>query len=410
MIKQTNKLIFAFIFVCLWLIPQSASAQGGGLGIIPSQIEGEETRSWFVYTMNKGDIREDSVVINNHATKSKTIIVESLDALTTLDGSYSLVNSISDNQDIGNWVELEQDTITLPAGSSVEVKFKVTVPNDASVGEHNSGITIYEKPSGLANSGFNIETRVAARMYITVPGKIERNVEFGEVSYKIEDGQLIFNIQAINKSNVKLEPALDIYVSGLFGSRGQEENQNGVFLAGSAIDITKTWDRPAPKFGWYRVKIILHTWEMEQALPDGTVSKIPNLDFTYSFNFWVGSLYIIWLLLILILSWIAYRGVVYFGDRSKYVLEIEIYTVKKGDTIMHISEKTGVFPKALVQLNQLKWPYVINSKDKLLIPRGRLSTSKLYQKQISDPMPSFWVYLLSIRMSLYHPSINQSDK
>jgi len=409
MSKTANKLIFILILICLWLVPQSALAQGGGLGIMPSQIEGGETRSWFVYTMNKGESREDSITINNHSDKSKTVVIEFLDAISTTDGSYSLVESRSKNQDIGKWVDLEESTFVLSAGSSREIKFTVTVPNDASVGEHNGGIVVYEKPK-INNSDIKIITRVAARMYITVPGKIERNIEFEEVDYEIQDGQLIFNIKAQNDSNVKLEPALSITLSGLLSSRTQEENNNGVFLAGKEMDITETWDRPAPRFGFYRVKLILSTWTMEQTMPDGTVSKIPNLDFTYSFNFWVGSLYMVWLLLILILFWITYRVVVYLGDRSKYILDTEVYVVKKGDTIMHISERTGVFPRVLVKLNQLRWPYVINAKDKLLVPRGRLSAGKLYQKRISDPMPSFWIYLLSWRISLYHPSAGKSDK
>lgn len=405
--KQLVGLIIGFGLIFVGITPTLA----GGLGIVPSQVEGvgEEDRSWFVYTLNKGEVKTDSVMINNHADISKIIIVESLDAITTNDGSYSLVNSISENQDVGDWVQLEQIEVTLPANSSAEVGFTVTVPNNASVGEHNGGITIYEKPK-TTTSDIKIVTRVAARMYITVPGKIERNIEFEEVGYEIKDGQLIFNIKAKNDSNVKLEPALDITLNALFGSRTQSKDKAGTFLPNRDMEITEVWDRPAPKLGFYRTKIVLHTWTMEQTMPDGTTSTIPNLDFTYRLSFWVGGGYLLWILLILILLWVIYRTIVYFGDRSKYILETEIYIAKKGDTIMHISERTGIFPQVLVKLNQLKWPHMINPKDKILISRGRLSAGKLINKRISDPMPSFWRYLISISMSLYHPSPNELDK
>ena len=376
---------------------------------MPSQIEGEQGRSRFIYVLNRGESKQDSVIVTNHAGETKTIAIEALDAITTSDGSYSVVDSVEKNQDVGNWIQLEATTIVLPAGASREVGFTITVPETAGVGEHSGGIAVYARDAA-SKSGITLKTRVATRMYITVPGKIERNIIFEEVTHKIEDNQLIFNIRAKNDSNVKLEPALDITLSALLGSRTQQEDENGVFLPGWDMEITKIWDKPAPKFGFYRVKVVLHTWTMEQTLPDGTTSTIPNLDFTYKFSFWVGGGYLLWTLIILMLLWIIYRTFVYFGDKSKYILEVETYTVKKGDTIMHISERTGIFPRVLVKLNQLKWPYVINAGDKLLIPRGRMSAGKLHQKKISNPMPSFWRYLISAKMSIYHPFPDKSDK
>ena len=67
MIQKTNKLILLFI-LAVFCVPQLALAQGGGSGMMVPQIEGEEARGRFEYVLSKGESKQDSIIINNHAS------------------------------------------------------------------------------------------------------------------------------------------------------------------------------------------------------------------------------------------------------------------------------------------------------------------------------------------------------
>jgi len=399
------------LFIALslgYFVAGALPANAASLGISPQQIDGEGSRSWFVSTLNRGESKHDVVSISNDTESALEVFLEALDGVSTNNGGYSLVSSVSENQDLGTWINLERASVVIAPLASVKVGFTINVPSTASAGEHRGGIAVYAKnDSTQLNDDTRNQTHVAARIYVTVPGEITRDIVFEEATHRIEDGRLFFDIKAQNKSNIILEPALDISMRNLFFSTTQSEDTTGTFLAGSDMVIEKEWTKRAPRFGYYSVNLVLHTWTVKQTLPDGTVSILPDQTFEYSFGFWVGSTWLIWALLMLLLGWLGYRAWAYLGDRSKYLMEHTTYIVKKGDTVVRIAEERGTKVKQIVRLNALPWPHTINAKDKLLVPRGRLSADGLQQKRMSDPMPSFWVYLISIKISLYHPSVEK---
>jgi len=399
MIRSVLVAGLALALICL--SHPAALAQGGGIGIIPKQPEDGEARSWFIYTLNAGESVSDTVTINNHSDQKKFIQIEALDGLTTLSGNYSLVENADANQDLGTWVKLDASRIYVAPHSSQEVDFIVTVPEHASVGEHAGGVVIYE--INPLTSGVNIKARVGARMYVMVPGKVARNITFEDVSYSIKDNKLIFYIKAKNDSNVKLEPALDIILSGLFGRITQTEQDAGTYLAGRSIELTREWDRGAPHFGYYRVQFVFNTLSVEQVLADGTKTTLPSETFTHTISIWVGTVYLWWMLGILVLAWLIYRMSTYINDLRKYRTRIEVYTVGAHENLNKISEKTGIMVSVIIKFNHLKWPHRTKKGEQLLIPRGRLASHEVREKQLVERLPDFTKYLLSFRHTHYHP-------
>jgi hypothetical protein len=388
----------------VWLFASPIAVQAaGGLGIIPKSTEAEPNRSWFVYTMGPGDFKEDIVVVNNHSDKSMIVGIEAYDAQNTSNGSFTLVTDTKDNQDVGTWVTPSTDTITIPGGESKEVSFKITIPSNASVGQHSGAIAVYQKSSQSGGTGLKVV--VGARIYITVPGTVNRKVTFDQVSHEFKDGKLVFHIKTTNHSNINLEPSLDIKLRGLFRTYIQTEDNNGTYLPGRTITISPVWNRRAPTLGYYRVTLVMNTWSATEVSPDGSTKELPNLTFRYSYGFWLGGPYFALMALILLLGWIGFRLVIWWRDRKKFRTQTEVYVVKKDETVMHISEKTGIFPQAIVKFNRLAWPYALNAGDRLMIPTNLLTPNQLYHKYQTESMPSVWRYLVSFRASLYHPSL-----
>jgi len=400
---MTKKFHYSLIALIALLIGLGWYSPARALGIIPKPLPNEPPRSWFVYTLRPSETQVDTIVVSNSSDKPVTAVIEPLDATNTSEGGFSLVADSTDNQDLGKWITLEKTEIQLPAGRSAEVSFKLAVPSDASPGQHSAGIAVYEKAT--QSGGIGLRIRVGARVYVTVPGKVTRKIAIQKASYVIKDGKLTFAIQAKNESNVNLEPALDIDMQGLFRKLHQVENELGTYLPNSAMKLTATWKRSAPKLGYYRVKLTLHTWSVDEIAVDGSKKTLPDITFSYSFGFWVGGKYIIWLAGLLLLLWLGYRLTSWLRDRIKFRTKVEAHTVQKGETIMHLSERTGVFPQAIVKFNRLVWPYAVNAGDRLMVPTRPLTVDEFYAKLEREQMPAIWWYLISPRPSLYHPRI-----
>ena len=394
-------LVAGLALILVWLSHPVALAQGGGIGVMPKQDEGEETRSWFLYTLSAGESISDTIVVTNHSSEKKFIQIEALDGLTTLSGNYSLVEDAGANQDLGTWVKLDASRIYVNPNTSQEVDFTVAVPEGASVGEHSGGIVIYE--INPQTSGVNIKTRVGARMYVMVPGEVVRKITFEDVDYSLADGRLSFHIKAKNDSNVKLAPKLDIIVSSFLGRRVQSEEQKGMYIAGAQMEMEREWQGRAPRFGYYKVRLVLHTGSTEQTLADGTTSTLPDETFEYTLSFWVGANYLWWVLLGLIVAWLLFRGAVYISDLRKYRTRFEVYEAGARESLDKISERFGIMPAVIIKFNGLRWPHRTKKGEKLLIPKGFLTRSELKNK--ADVMPPVWKYLVTYQLSLYHPRI-----
>lgn len=394
-------------FSLLWAQASFTPAHAaGGLGILPQPTSTEPSRSRFVYVLKPGEIQDDVVVVNNHSDKPMTVGIETLDAQNTTDGAFTLVTDSKENQDLGTWITPSSDTITIPAGASTEVSFRLVVPNDASVGEHSGAIAVYQK-SGSTSGGVGLKILIGARIYVTVPGIVTRKLTFDKVSHEFKDDKLLFHIQTTNQSNVNIEPALDIKLRGLFRTYTQVESRNGTYLPNKTLTLNPVWERRAPWFGYYRVNLILHTWSATEVGADGSKTELPDMTFSYSYGFWMGGIYFIILGALLLLAWLALRFTVWWKDRRKFRTKTDVYVVSQGETIMHISEKTGALPQHIVKFNRLVWPYSLNAKDKLMIPTRLLTGDELYQKYQTEFLPNFFSYLISWRSSLYHPSSRQ---
>jgi len=401
------------LFCLTWLVGVVFSAgltqaQASSLGIMPKTIAGESDRSWFVYTLNPGDSIVDTVMVNNNSDTPATVAIESLDAANTSKGGFTLVENMQANRDLGNWIELTSKTVRIAPHKSAEVSFKLTVPTDANVGQHSGAISIYEQV-GTATGQIGLKVRMGARVYVTVPGKVNRKLTFNQVEHKFEQGKLVFYVDAKNNSNINLEPDLDINLRGLFRNTLQVASETGTYLPGSSLDLKIPWTKSTPKLGYYRVKLVFHTWSVDEVLSDGTTTKLPDQTFVYSYGFWVGSKLLLTLLLLLVLGWLGFRTVVYAIDRKKYRTKVDTYTVKPKETVMHVAEATNIFPQAITKFNRLVWPYTLSAGDNLMLPIGWLTPEELSRKSQTEPMPTFGQYLITWQTSLYHPTSNRKS-
>ncbi|OGB85700.1 hypothetical protein A2994_03015 [candidate division Kazan bacterium RIFCSPLOWO2_01_FULL_48_13] len=377
------------LFVVVWLLlvavfllsgqPMAYAVETGGIGVMPAATKDyPANRSWFVYEAEAKTVIKDRVNVINRGNKSVNLIVAALDGAVSQNGGYTLIGSMADNKDIGTWVELEKTEVTLPPKSNQILNFTVTVPDNADVGSHPGGIVVLEKPAEASTLGakkknssqLTVVTRIAARMYLTVPGEIQRRLEVKQIRHSIGNGLLYFFLRLKNNGNVQLNAIADVTLRGLFGKVGSQSGAEiGMLLRGSEITAQLPWQKNPPAFGRFVADFRLHYGEKDFK---GEYVKDEYIDVRYVF--WIIQwIKILWFIGGIILLLLIRNLWLWLLIQSRLNTRTKKHKVKKGETLMSVAQLYGVHPKKLAKFNLLRWPYELNVDDVLLIPQGQMS-------------------------------------
>ena len=111
-----KKLAQLTLVLFLILSPLKTLAAGDGeMAIYPNNWDGsnELTKHWFIYDLGPGQSYDDEVVVENMGDGELSVKIYAVDALTTSDGAFALENENESKDDIGNWVTLSENELTL---------------------------------------------------------------------------------------------------------------------------------------------------------------------------------------------------------------------------------------------------------------------------------------------------------
>jgi len=367
---------------------------GGGIGIMPGSSDPGDPRtaSWFVYTMNPGETKEDSVNLVNNSDDEVVVKVYPVDATTTNDGNFTLVDENVEQIGIGSWIDMFAYEVGLKPHEVKKIPFTITLPDNVDVGDHMGGIIVQEVsrgPAGTNKEGMtmSIVTRVGVRIYLTVPGERVEDIsieEFNKLFVKEESGffrkfldlnyytQFILNLK--NNGNVRIEPEVKVKIKNIFGQTVDElGGQLGMVFPKKSSNIFLRWNKNL-FFGRYTAEAeVVYSDTVEPA-----TTKIVFWAIPYKILTLLGALIIIIVLLRLV--------ILYFMELSKE--SMVIYVMPKKELIQDVAEKFKVNWAKLARINHIKKPYSINKGQKLFIPenrRNRELLAALLKKGVLDP-------------------------
>ena len=222
-------LIFAaFIVVAGLTLGASAVAvhaeDTDGISGTPASEAGPDGRSRFSYEVAPGQQLTDNYSVTNTGTTAQVMRVFSTDAFNTEDGSYGLLDTDAEAVDAGAWVTFVNGAkfvdVPLGPGESQLVAFTLTVPADASPGDHAAGIvTSVTSPQGQ----ILVDRRVATRLYVRVPGDLQAALTVGSISSSYQsslnplDGTTTLTFTVRNSGNIALGGNLIVGVKTYFG-------------------------------------------------------------------------------------------------------------------------------------------------------------------------------------------------
>lgn len=162
----------------------------GGIGVAHAQdpiawaiatVDGEhgQGRPNFGYEAAPGTVITDAINVTNTGIEDLELAVYAADGFTTSSGTLDLLPAGEPSTGVGVWTVPSVMSLALEPGESIDVPFTITVPSDATPGDHTGGIITSWSTGGSGT--VESEHRSAMRIHISVPGERVAELSVGDV-------------------------------------------------------------------------------------------------------------------------------------------------------------------------------------------------------------------------------------
>ncbi|MHB8499142.1 MAG: hypothetical protein ACYDES_14400 [Acidimicrobiales bacterium] len=214
-------------------LPQSAAAVAlPTFSFSPvSQPGAIAPRGDFRYDLRAGQTINDSVVLTNETSQLQDFQIWPTDGYnTTVGGAFALRPLGYPMTGVGTWIDTHLGTgvYGLPGNSSVTINFSLTVPANATPGDHAGGIealnvTPVPQPTG-GPAHFIIHRGIATAVFVRVAGPVRPSAAVSNISVVSSvpalgfgNRQATIKFQVENTGNTLLAGEAVVTVTDLFG-------------------------------------------------------------------------------------------------------------------------------------------------------------------------------------------------
>jgi LysM repeat protein len=369
--------ILPLLFSSIIPVSKVSAIEYGGVGGKPANPSpnNERTKSIFIYTLSPNQIAEDELLVINNTAETKTLMIYATDSQRGSDGSFACEQYLDPKDNVGTWVKMSQEEVTLKSQTNIKIPFKVTAPENIDVGESNGCIMIQEKkaaPSADA-SGVSLSFRTGIRLVVTAPGEQVREVDIEEFTAHQEGSIIKAKIDIKNSGNVSIDTLVKIKTTFVLGTEYYTvENEYPILRAETA---TYNFEIPSPMFGGpYTISAELEYDKSSEAsvgVPSGDPATTVKGETISIFITPTATGLIVEIIVLLILIALVY---VLF---KKYRLKRQIrntwisYRPASGETINSIARKFNVDWNILAKANKLKPPYEIHEGTTIKVPSSK---------------------------------------
>lgn len=256
--------------------PQTApQADNGRWSVFPAPAAGKKDKSptaqerpFFTLEGAPGTTLKDKVSVSNLSSAPMTFTLYGADAYNTpRDGGFAVRGVDEKSTGLGSWVTLAKADLTIPARTRADIPFTVTIPEDASPGDHPGAIVALDTQVDAApgNVAVGVRRAVGARIYLKVSGPTlpALSVEHVTVSHGqpllpgAGDSAATIRYTLVNRGNVSLTPRVRFTAKGLFGRTLLDRKARTLpleLLPGQSVQLTEQWSG-APQFDRVSVQL-----------------------------------------------------------------------------------------------------------------------------------------------------------
>lgn len=187
----------------------------------PADATGPDGRSWVTHTVDPGETVTEHMAVRNLGAVSAEFSLSAADGYFTDTGRFNMLPASEPSVAAGTWISVPEK-ITVEPGTTTVVPFQISIPADATPGDHAAGIAASVMAQGQGDgSQVSVESRVGFRVMTRVTGTLEPAVVASGVdaSYRtslnpFEPGVLSVAVGAVNDGNVMFTLTHDTETAG----------------------------------------------------------------------------------------------------------------------------------------------------------------------------------------------------
>ncbi|SDI45001.1 protein of unknown function [Actinokineospora alba] len=247
--------------LALGFTPATAQAQDKGpatFGVRPATALAPDDRPNFSYSATPGAVVKDHLAVANISNDPLSLKVYASDAFNTPDGGFDLLDAGRAPVDVGSWAKLDASTVEIPGRTTKIVPFTVSIPADATPGDHVGGIVaaLVTEATGADGQRVAVEQRVGARIYLRISGDLVPKLTVSDVvgSYDgsfFGTGTTRISYIVRNSGNVRLGGKQQVTVETPWGSGTAVPNLPDLpeLLPGNSFQVNTTVSGVLPA-GW----------------------------------------------------------------------------------------------------------------------------------------------------------------
>lgn len=122
---------------------------------------------WFVVDARPGVEVAETALVANPGPTSQRVRLYLADLTFGANGSPTVADQATE---VGAWGRFDEADVVVPAGGEVAARFTIRVPAGTDPGDHVGAVVAESAPEGVG--ALRVVKRVAARVYVTVPGVV----------------------------------------------------------------------------------------------------------------------------------------------------------------------------------------------------------------------------------------------
>ena len=250
-----------------------AHADGGGpeFGLQPVLYDPSDplTKSYFIFDSKAGVVLKSRVRVTNVGTARGSVSLYTVDATTGQTSGAVYLNRNDPRNDVGAWVTLGMQHLTLDPGQSKIVSFQVNIPSSVRPGQHLGGIVaenltqLSSTPASNANGNtgtFQIKVKnlTIIAVQVNLPGTPVEQMAATAIQAGGQNGYQNLLLGLSNTGTVMLKPYGSLQVTDAQGQSVVNQSLRlDTFLPQTAINYPVYIKGPALVPGDYQAVLTL---------------------------------------------------------------------------------------------------------------------------------------------------------
>ena len=209
--------------------------------VAPASPTGADGRVSLRHTVDPGASVDDAIVVTNLGAAPATFVVAAGDGIVGDEGAFDIARGEPTRS--GAWIAvggLADGALALGPGEARVLPVTISVPQDATPGDHPAGIVVGVSSTDGAST---VTTRIGVRMHLRVAGETVSQLSVRDVAATFTPswipfvpGRLGVTYTLENTGNVRLGAAAEVSTEGVFGLTGTKKvEQAGELLPGDTV-------------------------------------------------------------------------------------------------------------------------------------------------------------------------------